>query len=175
MGDVYSAIDQLANEGSLVTVALLFIAVQALGSGIAMAAYGAWNERRYYALRTALEVASRNDIAAVRKEAQAQIADAKTAAKEAEERSRIRVDLMLELVTGHGRIPGGGNEHTLLEFLMSKFNMNELKLLANEAGIDWDSFGGDTVPSKALEMVKFAKRTGKLLQLEASAKRARSE
>ena len=175
MGDVYSIAHQALADWDLLTLALFFFAVQAGGSGLAMAAYGGWNERRYYKLRNDLQKAAQDDIAAVRKEAQTQIADAKAAAKEAEERSRIRVDLMLELMTGHGRIPDSANEHKLLEFLMSKFDMGELKMLANNAGLEWESFSGDTVPSKALEMVKYAKRTGKLVQLEGAARHARSE
>lgn len=56
-------------------------------------------------------------------------------------------------------------EVTILKALIENFDMDGLRVIAHYCHIDWDQLGGDTKSNKAIAILLFSTRTGRMQQL----------
>ena len=70
--------------------------------------------------------------------------------------------------------PPATNPVAVREALIKHFSPDELRLLAQEVGVDYDNLPGESKQRKALELVLYFERRGGLASLVAAVRRARS-
>lgn len=105
------------------------------------------------------------------------IEEAKNATDDADAKTRARIDFLMSLIPARdGSGPGDtSGDYQVLEILMSRFDEEELKALAFELGIRWETLGGDKPVTKALNLVQAARNQNKMRSLIAIIKRDRPE
>jgi hypothetical protein len=104
---------------------------------------------------------------------------ARRATDEAEAKTRARIDFLMSLIpaqSGKGMISDDTSvDYQVLEILMNRYDEEELKALAFEAGVRWETLAGDKPVSKALSLVKSARNTNRMHALVMSIRRDRPE
>lgn len=105
-------------------------------------------------------------------ERRAREADARTA--------QVRLDFLMDYVRDRDQAPLGRGETVaasaeidIFRTLSDQFSTDEMQAVALELGIEWQNVPGDTLDTKAANLLKAAKRHNRLSQLAAIIKRER--
>lgn len=140
---------------SNITLASLTFFMITVGFGGVLAAmtFAVWQERR---------------IEQIKRDYGRRIDDAEQHSREIEQRMQARFDMLLELMR-HGEVvslsQAQANDFHLLEVIMNSFTLDEVNILAFELGLNPDQLGGDSLATRAMNLVISARNRGWIGQL----------
>lgn len=163
----------------LSTGVILFI--EALGASIAVGILTLYLDRRYRERDEAREARYTQLLRDAQAKADAAILTAQRSTDESDAKTRARIDFLMSLINGSGagnHAAGADDtsaDYQVLEILMSTYDEEELKALAFEIGIRWESLAGEKPVTRALSLTQAARNTGKMRALVNVIRRDRPE
>jgi hypothetical protein len=141
---------------------------------LAFLAYGGWIQRQHSKQLGLI----RADNAMRLKQAEERAEQAEERSREAERRMQARLDFVMDFYIRHA--PGVSAQSAtvmadsqVLDVLMSKFDGEELKMLAFDLGVSWDNLPGDSIPTRAMHLVQQMRNTDRMQQLVEAINRRR--